>query len=214
MADQVVAITQRVDVVSPTGERRDTLDQRWAPFLELLGYTIAPVPNCLEHPAVWFQAQKCTGLIISGGNDLSHLIGSNQAVLERDQTEIALFMECQRRKLPVIGVCRGMQMINHIFGGTQRRCENHAGTRHALHFADGIDKVWKRQSVNSYHDWGIPAEGLAGDLTPLCYSEDGLVEAFVASDMLVSAIMWHPERESSFNELDIQLFRMVLGSSD
>ena len=54
MADQVVAITQRVDVVSPTGERRDALDQRWASFLERLGYTIAPVPNYLEHPVVWF----------------------------------------------------------------------------------------------------------------------------------------------------------------
>ncbi len=210
--EQIIALTQRVSICSRTGERRDCLDQRWAPFLERLGYTVAAVPNCLENPVAWFRTQNCTALILSGGNDLSHVAASDDASQERDQTEIALVAECRQRQLPVVGVCRGLQMINHIFDGTMRRCASHAGSRHSLRLADGADEIWNRTSVNSYHDWGILPEDLAGGLRAVCFSEDGMIEAVVADNMPVWGIMWHPERESPSDDFDIRLFRMMLGS--
>ncbi len=211
--EQIVALSQRVEVSPLTDERRDCLDQRWAIFMEKLGYGVIPVPNGLDDPADWFRASNFSGLVLSGGNDLHHLAGAQNVSMERDHTERVLVKECLESDIPVVGVCRGLQMINHFFGGTLTRCEGHAGSRHQLHPARGVDEIWKRPSgVNSYHDWGIPDEALAQDLTPLCLTEDDMVEAFVAKACKVWGIMWHPEREKPFQEIDMELFRMMLGS--
>ena len=207
----IIALTQRVEVDSRTNERRDCLDQNWAPFLEHIGYTIIPVPNTLSNPIEWFRSYNCSGLILSGGNDLSHLPNARCIAPERDYTETALVGECLQRKIPVIGVCRGFQMINHIFGGTQKACQGHAGSRHVLHFAEGVDDLWKQTEVNSFHDWGVSKEDLADDLKPLCFSDDGMVEAFEGSHGAVWGLMWHPEREQPKNDFDKDIFNMMLG---
>jgi len=207
----IVAITQRVVVDSKTQERRDCLDQNWAPFLEKLGHQASPVPNGLKDPVNWFRKQNINSLILSGGNDLSHLANARDASIERDSTEIALVKYCLQGKLPVIGVCRGLQMINYIFGGVQKPCNGHAGSRHALHMAPGVDEIWHQESVNSFHDWCIPKEDLASNLEALCFTNDGLVEAFKVKGESVWAMMWHPEREEPLREIDIKLFQKLLG---
>lgn len=207
-----VALTQRVEVDPRTNERRDCLDQNWASFLESLGYAVIPVPNGLKNPIEWFRKYNCSGLILSGGNDLSHLPNAQRTAVERDQTETALVGECLMSRTPVIGVCRGLQIINHIFGGTQRPCQGHSDSRHALSFASDTDAIWKHAEVNSFHDWGISKEDLADNLKPLCFSDYDMVEAFEAKDHAVWGLMWHPEREMPKNELDIKIFQMMLGN--
>ena len=211
--DQKIALTQRVDINPATKERRDCLDQRWAPFLEQLGFGVVPVPNGLKDPVGWFREHNFTGLVLSGGNDLSHLPDANNPSPERDQTETALVEECRQHKIPVVGVCRGLQMVNHILGGSQRRCHNHVATRHALQLAPGADEIWKHAEVNSYHDWGIAADDLADGLQPLCFSEDGMIEAFSSRDQPVWGLMWHPERETPTCNTDQKLFHMMLGNT-
>ena len=209
--NSIIALSQRVEVDPRTNERRDCLDQNWAPFFESIGYTILPMPNVLRNPIEWFHSYNCSGLILSGGNDLSHLPNARHIAPERDNTEMALVGECLRQQIPVIGVCRGLQMINHIFGGTQKPCQGHAGLRHALHFAENVDDIWKQVEVNSFHDWGISLEDLADGLKPLCFSDDGMVEAFEGVDHAIWGLMWHPEREIPKTNFDKNIFNMMLG---
>ena len=81
-----IAITQRVEVVASHGERRDCLDQQWAPFLEELGLVALPVPNNLRSPEQWLDGQGVDGVVLTGGNDLSVLVDGRNQARERDHS--------------------------------------------------------------------------------------------------------------------------------
>ena len=61
--------------------------------------------------------------------------------------------------------------------------------------------------VNSFHSFGIELNGLGSGLIDLAKDEDDNVEAFYHTEYKLLGIMWHPEREKSFNELDKTLFK-------
>lgn len=201
-----IAVTQRVEVVKTYGERRDCLDQQWGAFLEGLGLTPVAVPNGLSQPAIWMDALGIEGLLLTGGNDLSILPGAGNPAPERDQTEAALLDAAKERNLPVLGVCRGMQMINHWLGGQLVPVEGHTAVRHGLKLLSGAVDFIDFRDVNSFHDWGMQADSLASGLTARCEAPDGTVEAYTHDTLPWAGIMWHPERETPFTGPDQQLF--------
>jgi gamma-glutamyl-gamma-aminobutyrate hydrolase PuuD len=203
-----IAITQRVDTVHGSGERRDCLDQRWARFLEPLGLNLLPVPNSLLDAHSWADRQDIQGVLLSGGNDLAHLPGASQPAPERDAVESALLQLALRRSLPVLGVCRGMQMLNCFLGGSLVRLQRHAGLRHGIREAGRAGLFFGYDDVNSYHDWAVAAEGVAKDLKVLAIAvDDGSVEAVGHRELPWLGIMWHPEREICLNGRDARLIR-------
>ena len=138
----MVAISQRVDVIPERNERRDGLDQRLAEWAVSCGYMPVPVPNTLGHAVRdWLMAVQPSALVLSGGNDIGQC-------LERDETEIALLCFAKQFDLPLLGICRGMQMIAHWAGATLHPVSGHVGTRHQL--AGNISR-----EVNSYHEHSI-----------------------------------------------------------
>lgn len=207
-----VAITQRVEVVQSYGERRDCLDQQWALQLETLGLLAVPVPNTLMDPAGWCRALGVEGLILSGGNDFAHSPDPNRPAPERDRTEAALLDWAA--DLPVLGVCRGFQMLNFHLGGRQARFDGHVSARHSLINMAPDDAVVGGAvagvaKVNSFHDWAFTSDMLADPLVPLLRAEDGTIEAARHRLFPWVGIMWHPERERGFCAADRQLFRNV-----
>lgn len=206
-----IGITQRVEVVASYGERRDCLDQQWFLFMEALGYTPIPIPNRLVDVQRWVRAAGIEGLILSGGNDLTHLPGAVNTAPERDQLEVELLSWAHENEVPVIGVCRGLQIMNVWLGGDLVPVEGHVAVRHPL-VSSSEAKVCFQQctEVNSYHGWGVASNGLAGALTPQCYSPEGHVEAFLHNRLAWAGIMWHPERESTFSDADSRLFNHIL----
>lgn len=205
-----IAITQRVEVVASHGERRDCLDQQWAAFLESLGFSMLPVPNNLDSPADWLEALEVDGLLLTGGNDLAGLPGGNNVAPERDQTETALLTAASERQMPVLGVCRGMQMMNHWLGGSLEPVTGHTVVRHQLNGRPTEPLFEAFRDVNSFHDWGIPSAGLAESLVAQLHSDDGYVEAFIHKSLPWAGIMWHPEREAPFCEPDRAMVHRVL----
>lgn len=202
-----MGITQRIVNVETYVERRDALDQHWAPFLHLCQVFPIPLPN--RHPDLnrYVEALNLQGLILSGGEDVG-----NGAAPERDEAERLLMDESVKRGWPVIGVCRGMQFLNLFHGGRLRTIDGHVGCVHPIERVVGENEGRSFRfdgEVNSYHRLGVSRGDLADDLVPLVET-GGWVEGFVHTRHPHYGIMWHPERNGTFSENDVALFKAVL----
>ncbi len=209
-----IAITQRVEKVPDYDERRDCLDQRWSSLMEGLGIDLVPVPNGLRNPGDWLVRQSVTGLVLSGGNDLAHLPGAVNFSLERDLTEAALLAKAQELKLPVLGICRGMQALNHFLGGSITPLTGHVNCAHGVIASTQCEQFSAYTQVNSFHSWGIYPCDLADNLLPRVWADDGSIEAFVHDQLPWAAIMWHPERPSANTTHDARLISKLLLGKD
>ncbi|UXZ21263.1 gamma-glutamyl-gamma-aminobutyrate hydrolase family protein [Pseudomonas sp. YeP6b] len=207
-----IAITQRVEWVQSYNERRDCLDQQWSALLEILGIDAVAVPNKLKDPAAWLARQNVGGLLLTGGNDLAHLVDALRSAPERDATELALLSWAASNQIPVLGVCRGMQMLNHFLGGALMPVANHSAVKHSVSALNDDPLFSSYREVNSYHRWGIGASDLALGLCAQVRAGDDTVEAFTHNQLPWVGVMWHPEREVPFSSLDIQLIRKLFES--
>ena len=219
----VIGITQRVVAVAQGNERRDVLDQSWTRFLTECAVDLLPVPNALADPVRFLRRHGATGIVLTGGGNISPAMGRLDGAAanvpgdladvapERDAAETALLRASIDLGWPVIGVCRGMQAMNVFHGGTIVRLEGHAGVRHSLTIVGSsrlIECDFDSQ-VNSFHDFGIPFDGLGQGIEVLAETE-GWPEAFIHRDYPHLGIMWHPERENPFSSNDLLLFRRFL----
>lgn len=193
-----VAITQRVSVIPEYDERRDCLDQAWARFLAACGLIPLALPNVIEVATALCADAEVTGLVLTGGNDLAAFGGDAP---ERDATENALLDVAESRGLPVLGVCRGMQMIQQRYATALRRVEGHV-TPHQIIRVDSA-----RTEVNSYHRFG--AFESRPPLDVWAVADDGVIKAIRHVGRPTTGIMWHPERMEPFAVADIALFRRV-----
>jgi gamma-glutamyl-gamma-aminobutyrate hydrolase PuuD len=130
---------------------------------------------------------------------------------EKDEIEIRLLRHALRHKVPILGICRGSQLLNVVCGGTlygDVQKEKHSrlkhidyrhydGYRHQAAVIPGtpLERWYRRKTlrVNSYHHQGI--RDLARRFKPMANAEDGLVEAYYdpKADFLVG-LQFHPER--------------------
>jgi putative glutamine amidotransferase len=158
------------------------------------------------------------GLVLTGGEDVdpAWYNAERSALLnppsrERDLFELALFAAARQRELPILGICRGIQLINVALGGTLHQDlpterpgpvdHNRAGTRtdrsHAVRLEPGslaAEVLGATEvRVNSFHHQGI--RDLAPVLVATGWSEDGLIEAVegAAGQPWMLAVQWHPE---------------------
>jgi len=129
----------------------------------------------------------------------------------KDKIEIRLIRHALRVKLPILGICRGSQLLNVVCGGTlygdvqkekKSRLKHidfaHYDTYwHSISIVPGspLEKWYQRRAlrVNSYHHQGI--RDLARRFKPMAYAKDGLVEAYYDPNAeFVVGLQFHPER--------------------
>lgn len=181
-----IAISQRTDVTAK-GERRDALDQAWPFLIASLGGVPMPIPNRLDNIAGYLDAIGADAILLTGGNDV--LPGMPTHSPERNRTEQAMLDWAAPRRLPVLGVCRGFQMMNAALGGRLSPIEGHVAVSHDV----VLDAA--TVPVNSFHNWGVKLGDLAPVLAVRGMAGADWVEAAVHRDLPWVGVMWHPERE-------------------
>lgn len=202
-----VGVTQRVEYVTEYEEVRDCLDQRWSKFLDTLEMTVVPIPNTLRNVEEWLSVVNCDAYLLTGGNDLATVPDAKNVSKERDRTEISLLNYAQSRAIPVFGVCRGLQMINVFMGGQLDKLTGHVATRHLVRTCFDGDSSIVTRNVNSFHDFGISLDSLSPQLIPCAYDSKNNVESARHKNLNWLGIMWHPEREKTFEASDLNLLK-------
>ncbi len=200
-----IAITQRVDIIESYGERRDAIDQHWTDFLLSCGLFPVFMPNHEPFVRSLLSTDKIDGFLLTGGNSLIKYGGNAP---ERDNMERTLLEYAIQRQLPVLGVCRGMQVIQDYFGVELTRISGHAATRHTLKASStGRYFEWLNglESVNAYHNFG--AYHSVTELPVAARAIDDVVMAVEHTHYPVFGQMWHSERETHFVENEMEIFR-------
>lgn len=197
----IILVSQRVIVDPATGERRDALDQRWPAFVQQAGLIGIPVPNSKGALPAIIESLNPLGVLLTGGNDL---VGLGGDAPERDLAEEALVAWALSEGRPLLGVCRGMQVIQQWFGVGLHPVDGHVAGQQTITFES------ERVEVNSYHRFGT--RETKSPLRICGRADDGVVKAIRAEGGLICGIMWHPERMSVARAADLSLFREFFAS--
>ena len=202
-----IAVTQRVDIISSYKERRDALDQRWITFLQTINLLPILVPNNISYVQQLIEAKSIDGILLTGGNSLVKYGGDAP---ERDEVEKLLIEFAYSKNLPLLGVCRGMQMVQDYFNNSLCEVDGHVATRHSLVVKEGLrisNVVNRYQDVISFNKYG--AYKVKGDLLSVAHSLDDVVMAVEHKEHKIFGVMWHSERETPFNNNDKDMFKEI-----
>ena len=159
--------------------------------------------------------ELCDGILFTGGQDVDPALYGEpveafckELCPARDRLEAAMLRAAMEQELPILGICRGLQLINACLGGTlwqdlaaQRpESRNHRMERpydraeHRVSLSGPLAELYATDSlgVNSCHHQGI--KNLAPGLQEMAVAEDGLIEAFYHPEQpFLWAVQWHPE---------------------
>lgn len=221
--------------VAAEGIERAYLDMPYFSYVEEFGglpFPICPTDNVVQLNAILGHVD---GVLFTGGLDLDSALWNEvlhkKAELihpRRQRFDLMLYEQVQKRKLPVLAMCLGMQMINVAHGGSLYQHlddldfeveVDHGGeeglTEHVVNLDLGSNLYeWvqmERMTVNSRHHQGIHV--LGDGLKPVAVAEDGIVEAFERDDYpFLLGVQWHPERDLS-NQADRMLMEKLLEAS-
>lgn len=230
----LVALTTTID---PQGgdyqQPRVALYANYLASLERVGLTPLLVTPGHSDQAIAQLVGLCAGLVLTGGDDIDPANYGEAPTPQlgpvnprRDAAEQRALKAAVERDIPVLGICRGHQLINVFFGGTlcqdiateKGEASSHQqtapwGARHhevvitpesRLARALGEDRL----AINSYHHQAI--RKVAPDLEVTARAEDGLVEAVESKEhRWLVGVQWHPERyeaEAEDSDPNIRLF--------
>ncbi len=149
------------------------------------------------------------GIIFSGGPDLDPALygaGPEPDIVgarpQRDSSEVALMKAALESRTPLLGICRGMQLLNVVLGGDLD--QDLPGTLHLERPGQLAEHdvtiapdcslgrlLGERAPVHSHHHQG--PRHLGAELQAVAWAEDGLVEAIELRDGSALGVLWHPE---------------------
>lgn len=213
----LIGMSMRITENSSYVEYRDSISHDWVNYLNK--YDISPllIPNNLANINQFLNSVDISGIIITGGDSIIHApTNPNESIYhQRDVTERDILTIGIKKKLPILGTCRGFQMINKYFGGNITK--NISTTyKHTVAHEHQIDLLENpitsgfpdhKSSVNSYHDDGVSILDLSDELNPFATWNNQIIEGLYHPKLPIVGIQWHPERSPNSKDLDEIILR-------
>lgn len=195
------------------------------------------LPLNTETDVLEAQMALVDGVILTGGYDVNPVLYNQQPRQKlgeilpiRDEFEFKVLEIAKEQKLPVLGVCRGLQIINTFFGGSLEQDLSYIVSENEIlkhnqnqtptlttHDIVVEDKSWlspilgKHNVVNSFHHQVI--KEVAPEFNAVAHALDGVVESIEYSgDQFLVAVQWHPEMLKENVEMN-KIFELLINKS-
>lgn len=172
-----------------------------------------PIPEDGDTAAISSLVSKLDGLVVPGGGDIDpSFYGADAHPAAgpfdrgRDIWEQALMQQALDQGLPILGICRGLQLLNVMFGGTliqhvpdRTATETHRPEVNAFgtHGVEIVEDSWLGRTLGTqidiatYHHQAI--DEIADGLRVTAVAQDGIIEAVENLERNLIAVQWHPE---------------------
>lgn len=220
------------------GSRRAYVNEDYVKAVAKSGGVPVIIPMTADSEIIEIQLDGIDALLLSGGHDIdpseygeSRKPKLNETLPERDRFDIQLVEGAVKRGIPILGICRGHQVLNVALGGTLHQdleyiagCqenhdqfesenpENHTVTIKARSILN--DFLGERIEVNSFHHLAI--KDLAPGFRATALSSDGLIEGIEhMGHKFVVGVQWHPEALASRGDIGMErLFKEFISSAE
>ncbi len=218
-----------------SGQHWHMLSNEYILAIEKAGGIPVIVPMCDDIQTGMDLVARLDGILISGGNDVDPCLYGELITKEtgnlsprRDQIEMNVVQYVIKKlNIPILGICRGIQLINVAFGGTIYQDLEKSGYRehflarvpmnHYVHTVNLVENSLIQRiigstnlKVNSYHHQAV--KKVADGFVATAFSEEGVIEVIeMPGDRYVLGIQWHPEMlfDCGINQ---QIFRSFVSS--
>lgn len=173
------------------------------------------VPNIADDDLIDSYVEMCDGFLFTGGVDINPMIYNEEMILEtkkysfeRDEFELKLLEKIRDINKPILGICRGMQLINSVYGGSLYQDLKTAGFNlnhnNPQNIKDGthsiaiekdsilFDIFGEKEIVNSYHHQAV--KDVAEGFRVTSRAKDGIVESMEwTGERYIHLVQFHPE---------------------
>ena len=187
-----ILVLPRLDYFPKYDEFRDNLDQKFSEWLIINKFTPIIFSNSLykiHNLRKMLIKLEIKGVILTGG-DFSKKT-------DRFKTQKKILEIAKKQKIPVLGICQGMQMISVFFGGQLKKVKNHVRT---FHYLTSTKKNRFPFKIKCYYQYALKSCPKNFEITSL--SEDKIIESIKHKKLKWEGWMWHPERNKKFNKYD------------
>ena len=176
----------------------------------------------------------CDGILFSGGSDINSMYydqipgESGRIIPERDEFEMELLKKATQRNKAILGICRGLQLINIFYEGTMNQDIKMVDTSYNKHDIINLPRwhdvhkvkleknshianAYKKNEIktNSLHHQSINKLGKGLKITARAH--DGTIEGIEAEDKyFLTAVQWHPEMMFKYSKVHLNLFEYFI----
>jgi N5-(cytidine 5'-diphosphoramidyl)-L-glutamine hydrolase len=182
-------------IESKHGEHHLAVSLNVLTFVKDLGFNPVPIWAETQADASEFDWRGIGLVLLTGGESMGDIPA-------RDTFEYSLLKAAVDSKIPVLGICRGLQVMMSFYGSPTVRLVGHAGTSH---WVEGRISG----KVNSYHNFGFT--DVPQGFEVVSSANDGSVEAAYHKENNWLGVMWHPERETPRNQEHTHQMLELLG---
>jgi gamma-glutamyl-gamma-aminobutyrate hydrolase PuuD len=168
----------------------NSIEMYWYDYFFKKNVILIPIGNSINFEKK-FSELNPDSIILSGGGDIFKN-KKNKENLLRDSFEKKLIKLSIKKKIPILAVCRGFQLVADLYKEKLLKVKGHVGANHLIEA--NIKSHIKNIDVNSYHNYGI--KKLPKHFTVLARHSDGSIEIAKSLKYNILCTMFHPERKN------------------
>ncbi|KAF5078675.1 putative glutamine amidotransferase [anaerobic digester metagenome] len=211
------SVTWETDKETFSGYKRNYLSFDYVDAVAAGGGIPVILPVTQEPEVIREMVSRLDGLLLSGGSDISPILLGEEprerlgmTIMERDRSEWMILTEAKHRKLPILGICRGFQLLNCFYGGSLFQDLSESADFYIQHNFRGLPGVpahsvileenslirellGDHNQVNSHHHQAL--DRIAPNFRVTARAVDGAAEAIESQDpdQFILGVQFHPE---------------------